>query len=930
MAAGHGGQVLLSEATAAVLRDEEVTGVSVRDLGVHRLKDLDRPEHVYQLVADGLDQQFPRIRTAGEQKPVYRRPLVIGATAGVLAAAVAIPVFALAGGSGGSVSALKGGVADNAVGVVDESSGTLYEQATGVDEPHGAAAGAGAIWVSSGGRSLAKIDPERHTVDQTIDVGAGPEGVAVNGRDVWVANSLDNTVSRVSADTDEVTASYDVGNTPTALAVGEGSVWVANSGDGSVTQLDARTGKLVRTIDVHAPVRGIAYGGGSLWVTNPVGNAVIRVPTKSPSSTTTIDVGTGPSAVAYGDGSVWVANDSGGTVSRIDPATNSMKDLIPVGAAPNGIAVTPKAVWVSDEVEGTLKRIDPATGGVTKRSRLGGRPEAVTVAGGSVFVGVQAAGEAHRGGNLRLLTPVFDYIDPALAYYVGTWDIDSVIGDGLVGFKRVGGVDGNTLVADLATSLQQPSDGGRTYTFQLRPGIRFSNGKEVTPRDVRATFERIYRAYGFSEPEKGVKRSREHSPALDTGYYGGIVGADACQKHPRACDLSRGIVTSDADRTVTFHLTAPDPEFLYKLAIPFATILPGGTPVGGTQRIAGTGPYKIAEFNAHHYVRLVRNTFFRVWSPAAQPAGVPDTIELTVNLNRGGKGEPLDGDKAFLATAAGHADFAEAGVPAELLATARTQYPAQLHVTPAPSVAWVLLNTHRRPFDNVHARRALAFALDRARMVELAGGSESAQVTCQPLPPGLPGFRPYCPFTAGGETARWLAPDLARAQAEVRRSGTRGARVRVITTEEVAGVEAQNLELAATLRRLGYRVTFTRYATDHAYFNEAFNHADRVDAVVNGWVQDYPAASNFLGALNCPVSPYNCSKPYRRKFERAAAAASASGSADPWTQLDRYVTDNATVVPFLNQKSIDFSSKRVGNYQHHPEYDLLIDQLWVR
>ena len=105
MAAGHGGQVLLSEATAAVLRDEEVAGVNARDLGVHRLKDLDRPEHVYQLVAEGLEPSFPKIRTAGKQRPYYRRPLVIGATAGVLAAAVAIPVFALAGGSGGNVSA---------------------------------------------------------------------------------------------------------------------------------------------------------------------------------------------------------------------------------------------------------------------------------------------------------------------------------------------------------------------------------------------------------------------------------------------------------------------------------------------------------------------------------------------------------------------------------------------------------------------------------------------------------------------------------------------------------------------------------------------------------------------------------------------------------------------------------------------------------
>src|SRR5262245_57035743 len=719
MAAGHGGQVLLSEATAAVLRDEEVAGAGVRDLGVHRLKDLDRPEHVYQLVADGLTASFPKIRTAGEQKPVYRRPLVIGATAGVLAAAVAIPVFAFAGGSGTRVPALHG-VEDNAVGVVDTRSDTLYQQATGVDEPHAVASGAGAIWVSSGGGSVAKIIPSTHTVEQTIDVGAGPEGLAINNRDVWVANSLDNTVSRVSADTDHELQRYTVGNTPTGVAIGSGSVWVANSGDGTVTQLNAQSGELQNTIDVHAPVRDIAYGANSLWVTDPVGNAVIRVPVKSPSSTTTIDVGTGPSAIAYGEGKVWVANNSAGTVSRIDPEKNAMTGMFPVGAAPNGIAVTPKAVWVSDEVEGTLSRIDPATGAVMKRSTLGGRPEGVAAADSSVWVGVQAAGDAHRGGNLRLLTPVFDYVDPAMAYYGATWDIESVTGDGLVGFKRVGGVDGNTLVPDLATSLPQPSDNGRSYTFRLRRGIHFSNGKVVTPADVRASFERHYRAYGFSQPDKGAKPVRESSPALDYGYYAGIVGAAACVKRPRRCELSRGIVTSDADRTVTFHLTGADPEFLYKLAIPFATIVPKGTPVGGTQRIPGTGPYEVAQFTPHHYVRLVRNPYFRVWSSAAQPAGLPDTIELGVNLSKG-SGEALEAHKAFLATAAGRADFAEAGVPPDLLTTARTQYPAQLHVTPAPGVSWILLNTHKPPFSNLHARRALAFALDRGRMVELAG-----------------------------------------------------------------------------------------------------------------------------------------------------------------------------------------------------------------
>ncbi len=134
-----------------------------------------------------------------------------------------------------------------------------------------------------------------------------------------------------------------------------------------------------------------------------------------------------------------------------------------------------------------------------------------------------------------------------------------------------------------------------------------------------------------------------------------------------------------------------------------------------------------------------------------------------------------------------------------------------------------------------------------------------------------------------------------------------------------------------TLRRLGYRVSVKHYSADSGYFNALFGDSRHVDAAVLGWNQDYPAPSNFFGGINCPpASPYMCSKAYSRDVARTAAAATASGSNDPWTAFDRKVTESAVVVPFLNHKAIGFVSKRLGNYQHHPEYDLLIDQVWVR
>ena len=144
---------------------------------------------------------------------------------------------------------------------------------------------------------------------------------------------------------------------------------------------------------------------------------------------------------------------------------------------------------------------------------------------------------------------------------------------------------GTQLVPNLAVALPTPTDGGRTYAFRLRPNIRYSNGKPVKASDVRASLERYF--------EIGKQ---------PVAFYDGIVGAARCKTHPKQCDLSRGIVANDTARTVTFHLVAPDAEFLYKLALDFAYLLPAGTPAKEalTRGLPATGPYMIARYRPGH------------------------------------------------------------------------------------------------------------------------------------------------------------------------------------------------------------------------------------------------------------------------------------------------------------------------------------------
>ena len=179
----------------------------------------------------------------------------------------------------------------------------------------------------------------------------------------------------------------------------------------------------------------------------------------------------------------------------------------------------------------------------------------------------------------------------------------------------MGGIEGSELVANLATSLPRPTDGGTSYAFRLRPDIRYSTGQLVKPEDVRSSIERGFKL-----------RSTYHRD-----WFRGVVGGEACARRPATCQLTKGIVTDPAANTVTFHLTRPDPEFLGKLAIANAFVLPAGTPASdvGTSPVPATGPYMIQEFVPKQRLVLVRNPRFREWSRAAQPDGYPDRIEWT-------------------------------------------------------------------------------------------------------------------------------------------------------------------------------------------------------------------------------------------------------------------------------------------------------------
>ncbi len=526
-----------------------------------------------------------------------------------------------------------------------------------------------------------------------------------------------------------------------------------------------------------------------------------------------------------------------------------------------------------------------------------------------------AVAQDHRGGVLRMLAQTAaGSVDPQINYTAQMWQIFVMAYDGLVAFRKTSGEAGNEIVPDLADALPQPTDDGLTYAFHLRPGLRFSDGSPVRPADAAASLRRIFRV---SSPTAG-------------SFYGAIEGADACLANPAACTLP-GVRSDDAAGTVTIHLSRPDPELLLKLALPHASVVPEASPGhdAGTAPLPGTGPYRIDSYDPAQALRLIRNPFFHAWSADAQPDGFPDVIEERFGLEDEAEVTQVEN---------GQADWMFDTPPSDRLGELGARFASQVHLNPALAIWLMPLNVNEPPFDDVRVRRALNFALDRAALAKLFGGPRLAVPTCQTLPPRLPGYVLYCPYTRNPGPA-WSAPDPAQARALVAASGTAGQRVTLVTDTSTIQ-RAIGTYVIGVLRDLGYDARL-RALSGNVQFTYIQNTNNHVQISLTTWYSDYPSAFDFLAVLyGCASlhkgsdSSINMSSLCDPALDAQMAAALNTADVDErsrrWAAVDRAVTDLAPAAVLFNPNYIDVTSRRVGHFTYHDQYHWLPDQSWVQ
>lgn len=530
----------------------------------------------------------------------------------------------------------------------------------------------------------------------------------------------------------------------------------------------------------------------------------------------------------------------------------------------------------------------------------------------------QDANEAHYGGTMKLLGVSSEgTLDPHINYTARYWPLYIYTHDGLMAFKKVAGPESADVVPDLAEEMPTVSEDGRSYTFKLRKGIKFSNGKDLTVEDVAASFQRIFKVLS---PTSG-------------SFYGGIVGADKCLADAATCTLEGGVVVDAAANTVTINLVAPDAEFLFKLAVPHASIMPADTVMtdAGNAPIPGTGTYMFESYDPNASLIMVRNPHFQEWSKDAQPKGYPDRIEYTF----GGTEEA-----AVNAILNGQSDWMYEPVPTDRLAELSVSNPDQLRVSQLNAWWYAPMNTNLAPFDDVRVRQALNYAVDRDALVSLFGGPALASPVCNILPPDMPGHEARCDYTQN-PGAEWSAPDMEKAHALVEESGTKGQKVTVVS-DDTATSRAVGTYLQTVLTDLGYDATVQSISGD-IQFTYIQNTNNKVQISVTQWYQDYPAPSNFLNVLfGCdsfkPGSDSSvnmsgiCDKGLDDRMKAAMAQATTDQAAanKAWGGIDYDMMKLAPAVPLFTPKDVDLISTRLGNYQFSSQFHWLVGNAWVQ
>ncbi|MFF3415758.1 ABC transporter substrate-binding protein [Streptomyces sp. NPDC002698] len=524
-----------------------------------------------------------------------------------------------------------------------------------------------------------------------------------------------------------------------------------------------------------------------------------------------------------------------------------------------------------------------------------------------------------KGGTVTYeYSDVPDSFDPGNTYYAYMYNLSRLYARPLMTFQPGAGEKGNTLVPDLAASAGVPSDGGKTWTYKLRAGLKYQDGTAITSKDVKYA----------------VERSNFARDVLSLGpnyFQQFLVGGDK-YKGPYKDKSAKGLssIETPDDTTVVFHLKTAFQEFDYLVASPQTAPVPQAKDNGVdyVKNIVSSGSYKFESYADGKQAVLVRN---ENWDPKTDPLRKQYPNKIVVNLKVAA--ETIDKD-----VLAGDAiDLGGAGVQAatqaQLLSSADKK--ANTDNTYGGRLVYMAINTKVKPFDNVACRKAVQFAIDKVSVQTAEGGPVRGDIASTVLPPDIPGYAKSDVYASAGNKG-----DEAKAKEQLKACGKESINTNISARSD----RPQEIDAATaiinSLKKVGINASLKQYPSGKYFTDYAgvpkFTEKNNIGLIMMQWGADWPSGYGFLQQIlngsaigasgNTNLSQYD-NKDVNALLEKAIGTQDNAARNALYTEIDKKTMDDAVLVPLTYFKVLlarpQYATNLVSTAAFSGQYDYL-------
>ncbi|WP_314177277.1 ABC transporter substrate-binding protein [Streptomyces winkii] len=514
-----------------------------------------------------------------------------------------------------------------------------------------------------------------------------------------------------------------------------------------------------------------------------------------------------------------------------------------------------------------------------------------------------------KGGTLKFIgTQDADSWDTTRGYYGFAWDFMRYYSRTLITSKPVAGKESAELTPDLAKSKAKITDGGKTYTYELRDGITWEDGKPVTSKDIKYGIERQWAQDVLSGGPIYLKDTLDPD-----GKYKGPYKDKAKDK------LGLDAIETPSDNKIVFHLPKRNGDFEQMLAMPSASPVRQDKDTKSKYGLKpfSSGPYKFQSYTPNKKLTLVRNP---EWKKSSDPVrkALPDKVTITLLTNADEMDKRLiNGDYDL--------DLNATGMEAAGREKALKEHKGNIDNPSTGYIRYAVFPQTVKPFDNIHCRKAMIYGSDHKSIQNARGGPlAGGDIGTNMLPALVPGSDlKYDPYGIAKNNG---AADVKKAKAELKKCGKPNGFKTTIAVRNNKKVEVDSAEaMQASLKKIGITAEVDEY--DGAQTTGIIGNPDYVKKhnygiIIMGWGPDFPSGQGYGMPLwhskyILPNGNNNYAMIDDKKidgmFADAIAELDKNKAAKKYAAINAEVMKGAYYLPFTFEKNIIWRSSRLTN-----------------